>query len=108
PWRSELGHQLPCQRVDDDTSIFVVRRNDLDQRGPTEGRHAQKSAAKRRARFAFQGRFLAIPECKGTRYGPFARLRRVLEHEGIRRIETYCAQKLHARGPLVLASNQAG
>ena len=65
----------------------VARLDDLHQRRPAERRDAEKAAAERRARLAFERRRIAVPEHEGAGHRPFARLGRLLEDERVRRIE---------------------
>ena len=106
--RAEMRGQMFRQCVDDGQPVGVVRFDDLHQRRPAERSNTEKAAAERRARLAFQCRRVAVPEGKGARHRPLARLGRLLEHESVRGIEADGAQQFHVRGPFVAGSNQDG
>ena len=92
---SEVLHEPRRQQFDGCRAIFFGRFDNSYQGRPTEGVDPQKAGAKGASRLARQRCWIELCEHEGARYGPFARLRRLVENKGIRRISPDGLQKLH-------------
>ena len=106
--RAEALVQLPAQRADERVTIRLACFHDLHQRRPAERGHAEKAAAKGRARFAIERIGIGMREHEGPRDRPLAGIGGALEHESVRGIKPNGAQKLHRRGPPVAGSSHDG
>ena len=89
-------------------AIVLARLDDLHQRRPAERCDAEKPARNAARALPSQRRRIVVPEHEGAGHRPFAGLRRMLEHEGVGRIEPDGAQQFHSRGPRVAGSSQDG
>ena len=71
-----MRHQLTRKDLNDSAAILLVRFHDLYQRRPSEGRHAQETAAKCGTGLPLEQGLVTIPEYKSPGNGPLTRLRR--------------------------------
>src|SRR6185503_35108 len=105
---AEALHQSLRQQGDRRGTVRLAGLDHLHERGPAERVDAEETRPEGRAPLSLEARHIHRREGEGARHRPFARLRRALEHEGVRRVEPDGAQELHERGPPVVGSSQDG
>src|SRR5262245_29114843 len=103
--RPEALHQALGQQLDGSRAVLFAGFDNLHQGGPAEGIDAEEARAEGRARLAFEHRGVHVGEGEGAGDRPFAGLRRLLEYEGVRGVETDGAKQLHRCGPPVSGSS---
>ena len=108
--RAEIVDQPLRQHGHQRFPVGLAGLDDLHQRRPAERGRAEKTAAKRRARLAFESARIAPPKTEGARHRPFAGRgwRRLLEYECIGGVELDGARRFHSRGPRLAQISHAG